>query len=455
VCKRQLVVSPSKNPLQGVVHLWGAKNAVLVIMASLLLTKGSSRLRNVPPSSDVWQMMEVLKHLGAVVVFDDVKGILDVDTTGVIGHSIPEHLMKKMRASVLVMGALLARFGQADVSMPGGCLIGARPIDFHIKLFQKMGIVVNLIGDLVQAERKHTFGDVSLVLEYPSVGATENAIMAAVLTPGTVTLVNAAVEPEVADLISVLQAMGADISVCAPATITVCGVPELHPVEYSVMPDRLEAGAFLIAAAITKGSVVIPDAPADAMGVFLEKLREMGHCVVEGYDGVGVSLSATKTPKAVSFKTSPYPGFPTDLQAPMMVAQAVANGQSSICETVFENRMLHVRELQKMGAQIKQQGSYAYVHGVDSLYGDSVIGTDIRACAALVLAGLVAKGQTMVTGLSHLNRGFANFEVKLRSLGADIAMQCDGDVIKSNSEHVCRLKGKLKITQQLGRQQGQ
>ncbi|MBT4577765.1 UDP-N-acetylglucosamine 1-carboxyvinyltransferase, partial [bacterium] len=430
MCKQQLVVQESA-PLRGTTRLWGAKNAVLVIMASLLLTRGKSRLTNVPSSCDVWQMIEVLKELGAAVVFDHDLGVLDIDTSKVFGHSISEHRMQKMRASVLVMGPLLARFGKAELSMPGGCVIGSRPIDFHIKLFRQLGIQVTLSGNKVQAEWQSRVGDARLILEYPSVGATENALMAAALSNSSITLVNAAVEPEVLDLVEVLKKMGADITVQVPATIIVRGVQELRPIEHSVIPDRLEAGALLIAAAITKGSITIPDAPVHSMGVFLEKLREMGHVVVESCDGVGVHLTATSSPRAVSFKTSPYPGFPTDLQAPMMVAQAVAKGESSICETVFENRMIHVRELQKMGAQIRHEGMYAHVHGVNKLYGASVIGTDIRACAALVIAGLVAQGVTTVTGLDHLHRGFANFEGKLRKLGANIS---ESRVAKSDTQ---------------------
>lgn len=408
--------------LRGTVPLVGAKNATLVIMASLLLTEGISVLTNVPCSDDVFQMIELLRDLGAMVIFYADKNTLEVDTRFVNNYKVNPAIMKKMRASVLVMGPLLARFSRADIALPGGCAIGERPIDFHIKNFEKMNVECTIDGEfLIGVTKKLKSG--TLVLDYPSVGATENLMMAAALTRGTTRIINAALEPEVLDLIAVLRAMGAQIEIAPPATLIIIGVSELLPVTHHIMYDRLEAGALLLAAAITGGSVTLPDADANVMDVFLLKLQEMGHAVKVANNGKGITLHATKQPRAVSFSTAPYPGFPTDLQAPMMAAQCLAAGKSIIHETVFENRFLHVRELQKMGAQITIQGDRVTVTGVDALYGASVIAPDIRASCALVLAGLAAKGTTFVTGIHHWKRGYESLEKKLSSLGARIILK--------------------------------
>lgn len=409
--------------LRGEVSLFGAKNAVLVIISSLILTSGKSRLKNVPALGDIYQMITLLRDLGATVHFDEQTQILDVDTSTIDKCSVSPEIMRKMRASILVMGPLLARFGRAEVAMPGGCVIGARPIDLHLAAFARMGAHIEMSGELLSASVQKLSAQ-KIVLSYPSVGATENIMMAAVRTPGVTRIVNAAIEPEVLDLIAILTKMGAKIRVLPPATIEIEGVDVLHPVEYTIMPDRLEAGTLLLAAAVTGGEISLPDAPAASMEVFLEKLSEMGHSVSVGADGIGIFFKATKNPRAVSFKTMPYPGFPTDLQAPMMVAQCLASGESVICETVLENRMLHVRELQKMGAQITLENNMvAVIKGVDELYGASVIATDIRASAALVIAALAAKGQTQITGLHHLRRGYQGLEEKLRALGAKIELK--------------------------------
>ena len=411
--------------LQGQVDLVGAKNAVLVIMASLILTEGKSILRNVPCSADVLQMISLLRDLGAEIIFYPEKNIVEIDTSFIRSFSVKPELMKKMRASVLVMGPLLTRFSKAEIAMPGGCLIGARPIDFHVKNLTKLGVELTIENEFLYANVK-AFKPTTIVLEYPSVGATENIVMTATLIKGTTRIINAALEPEVMDLISVLQKMGAHIALLAPATIEIEGVSSLRPVDHTVMVDRLEAGGLLLAAAITGGSVYLPEACAYYMEVFLEKLEEMGHVIERGPKGKGIKLIATHAPKAVSLRTMPYPGFPTDLQAPMMAALCLAEGTSVIHETVFENRLLHVRELQKMGAQISVNGDRASVKGVEALYGASVIATDIRASCALVLAGLAAKGTTIITGLHHWKRGYEALEKKLASLGARIELKtCD------------------------------
>lgn len=408
--------------LQGTVSLVGAKNAVLVIMASLILTEGKSILRNVPCSADVLHMISVLQDLGAEIEFDEKSHVLEVDTTFIRNYNVKPELMKKMRASVLVMGPLLARFSKADIAMPGGCLIGTRPIDYHLKALAKLGVELKLNKEFLYA-RIDVFKPTTIVLEYPSVGATENILMAAAQAKGTTRIINAALEPEVTDLISVLKKMGAQITIEPPATIIIEGVTQLKPIEHTIVPDRLEAGGLLLAAAITGGKIELPDANYDHLAVFLEKLREMGHTVETGPKGSGIIFTATQSPKAVSFRTAPYPGFPTDLQAPMMAVLCLAEGKSVVHETVFENRFLHIRELQKMGAQITFDGDRAEITGVDTLYGASIIASDIRASCALVLAGLAAKGTTIMTGLHHWRRGYEALETKLANIGAQITLK--------------------------------
>ena len=346
-----------KSPaLHGQVDLSGAKNAVLVTMLSLLLAPGKSVLKNVPWLNDVYAVINILKLLGADVVIHKAEGILEVDTTHVEERELPLDLMQKARASVLAVGPLLARFKKVRFALPGGCVIGARPIDFHIKNFKKMGVSFDRFEDTLVGQTQELKAT-RFVLEYPSVGTTENILMAAVLTPGTSYIVYAALEPEVLDLISVLRKMGACISLEAPATIRVDGVESLKPVEHFVMYDRLEAGALLLAGAITKGDVYLPQAMPDVMEVFLVKLEEMGHRIEMEIGKPGVRLIGSQNPQAVSFKTGPYPGFPTDLQSLMLAAQTVASGKPTIVETVFENRFMIVPELQKLGAHVKSERS--------------------------------------------------------------------------------------------------
>ncbi len=412
-----ILVEPS-GPICGEVYLSGAKNAVLVIMASLLLAKGKSILKNVPDSSDVAQMIKLLTSLGAMITFDKQTKILTLDATNIENYSIDHIAMRKMRASVLVMGPLLARLGRITLTYPGGCVIGARPIDYHIKNFKRMGVVIHEEDGFLTASTDGLKAS-RLVLEYPSVGATENLLMAATLTSGTTQIVNAALEPEVLDLVAILQQMGAKIAINSPATIVIEGVACLKPVEYSVMNDRLEAGTFLLAAAVTGGEILVHDMSPEHLDVFLFKLEEMGHTIKTTHNSI--YLKATKYPKAVSFKTAPFPGFPTDLQAPMMVAQCLAEGTSVIEESVYENRLVHSLELQKMGAQIKLDGCRAHITGISKFYSSDVIATDIRASAALLLAGLAAvQGRTVISGAHHFRRGYDGFDVKLRALGANV-----------------------------------
>jgi len=410
-------------PLRGIVQLEGAKNAVLVIMASLLLTSGRSTLRRVPPSLDVYQMIHTLEALGAVVDFYPEERILIVDTTGLHGNNVPESAMRAMRASTLVMGPLLARHGRVELALPGGCVLGTRSIDLHLRSFQEMGAAITITNNCVQAVAPQLRSR-KFIFDYPSVGATENIMMAASLIPATTTIVNAALEPEVFDLITVLRKMGATIDFEIPGTIHITGTTNPQPVDHTIIPDRLEAGTFLVAAAVTGGTITIPQAQPSMMELFLEKLRDMGHHITIGTDGTGITLEATTEPLSVSFKTMPYPGFPTDLQAPMMVAQVRATGTSTIYETVFEQRVSpHVSELKKMGAQIDlTHAMSAIVHGNGKLQGAAVVAPDIRGAAALVIAGLAAEGTTHVHGLHHIRRGYVDFEKKLAQLGAPIRL---------------------------------
>ena len=412
--------------LYGEVELSGAKNAVLVTIASLILTSGKSVLYNVPASADVFAMGELLIQLGATVFFDREKHQLFVDTTLLHSWTIDGQIMQKTRTSILAMGPLLARFGKAKIGgFPGGDAIGKRPIDYHLKNFEKMGVIIEQENEFLCAHVAN-FTGTRLVLEYPSVGATENLIMAATMAQGTTKIINAACEPEVFDLIAALTKMGAKIKVDAPATITIEGVDNLQPIEHTIMVDRLEAGSLLIAAAATGGEIHIANAQADVLDLFLLKLEEMGHKITVGENGRGIHLKATREPKAVSFKTDSYPGFPTDLQAPMMALQCVAQGTSIIEETVFENRFHHAYELIKMGADIKIEHNKAIITGVSHLCGAQVQAHDIRASMALVVAGLVAQGTTIISGLHHWKRGYDALEKKLQLLGANV--------------HVCEVK---------------
>lgn len=420
-----ILVSQSDS-IHGTVELSGAKNAVLVIIASLILTEGKSVLTNVPHSADVQNMISLLAELGAQTSFDQERGELTVDTSTIYNYEVKPEIMNKMRASILVMGPLLARFGKAKVAMPGGCLIGARPINYHLQGFKHMGVVMEEQAPFLLASIDHRPHYNRIVLEYPSVGATENLMMLAALGNGQTDIINAALEPEVLDLVDILRNMGADITINDGLNIYIKGVATLAPVKHAIIPDRLEAGGLLLAACITKGSIHLPDARPDHMDLFLGKLREMGHEVIVNVDPAtnkllpGITLTATQNPRAVSFKTNPYPGFPTDLQAPMMALLCLADGTSVVEETVFENRMMHVSELQKMGAQITVDRTVATIRGVDQLYGSDVIASDIRASCALVLAGLAAQGTTRVTGIHHWRRGYDSLDRKLKALGCSI-----------------------------------
>jgi UDP-N-acetylglucosamine 1-carboxyvinyltransferase len=420
---QELIIVEKSGPLSGEVMLHGAKNATLVMMAALVVARGVSRLYNVPNIADVHIMIKVLAAVGVTATYENSTKTLTVDATHVITNTVPALLMQQMRASILVMGSLLARVGYASVGLPGGDAIGKRPIDFHLKAFRKMGATVDEQGDHVTAEVRR-LKPCRIALEYPSVGATENILLAALGTHGRTTIINAALEPEVTDLIALLRMMGAQISIEVPATIHIDGGVHLHPTEYTVMPDRLEAGSLLLATAVTGGVLSLPNARPETMDLFLSKLEEMGHTIETDSSGVGLRFAAHERPHAVSIKTAPYPGFPTDLQAPMSVAQLVARGMSIIEETVFENRLQHVSELQKMGAlALCETPSKAIITGGHRLRGADVVASDIRASLALVLAGFVAEGTTRIAGVHHWRRGYADLEVTLARLGAPISIE--------------------------------
>lgn len=417
--------------LQGEARLSGAKNAVLVTIASLILTTGKSVLHNVPASADVFEMIELLRHFGAVIFFDEVHHKLFVDTTLLHAWDVSSAMMKKTRTSILVMGPLLARFGKARIGgMPGGDAIGKRPIDYHLNNFAKMGVAIHHEGDYLCADTENLTA-AKIILEYPSVGATENVIMAATRAQGATKIINAACEPEVFDLIACLTKMGAKIKIEAPATITIEGVDVLSSVEHAIMFDRLEAGSLLIAAAATGGEVYLPDACADVLDIVLLKLEEMGHTITVGPNNKGIHFKATAAPRAVSIKTGPYPQFPTDLQAPMMALQCLTFGTSVIEETVFENRFHHAHELIKMGANIKIEHNKVMITGGNKLYGTAVVGNDIRAVMALVVAGLGAQGITTIEGLYHFKRGYDALENKLQQLGACVTVHEDEAIVVS------------------------
>ncbi|HVR63340.1 MAG TPA: UDP-N-acetylglucosamine 1-carboxyvinyltransferase [Polyangia bacterium] len=414
----QKIVIRGGARLSGEVRVSGAKNAALPILASALLAEGRSIYRNVPALGDVRTMGRLLGNLGAEVT-SKAGGVTLVDTTRVGSSSLeaPYELVKTMRASVVVLGPLVARYGSARVSLPGGCAIGARPIDQHLKGLAAMGARIELAHGYVTARARRLRG-ATVVFDLVTVTGTENLMMAAALARGRTTLENAAREPEVEELARVLNKMGAKISGAGTSLITIEGVDELHPIEHTVIPDRIEAGTLLVAAAITRGNVLVRDCLPEHLDAVLAKLRAAGAEVSADGDGIRVRGKADLQPADIS--TQPFPGFPTDMQAQFMVLMTRARGQSVLTETIFENRFMHVPELQRMGADIVVEGRTAIVRGPVRLTGAKVMATDLRASASLVLAGLVAEGTTEILRIYHLDRGYDRLDKKLRALGADI-----------------------------------
>jgi UDP-N-acetylglucosamine 1-carboxyvinyltransferase len=406
-------------PLKGEVEVSGSKNATLPQIAAALLSPGRSVFRNVPELADIRTMGRLLSHLGAKVSRDSEKGghTLQIDAADLPRPEAPYELVKTMRASVLVLGPLVARLGRARVSLPGGCAIGARPIDQHLKGLAALGAHIELAHGYVEATAKKLRG-AKFVFDLPTVTGTENLLMAAALAEGRSVLENCAREPEVTALASVLTRMGARVEGVGTSIVTVDGVRELRPVDVEVIPDRIEAGTLLAAALITGGDVLVRRARAEDLDAVLVKMREAGASIAPERDGL--RLRAPSAMEAVDFVTAPFPGFPTDVQAQLMACMTVARGASRVVETVFENRFMHVQELSRMGAEIHVDGHTAVVKGVPKLSGAPVMATDLRASASLVLAGLRAEGLTTVHRVYHLDRGYEALENKLKSLGARV-----------------------------------
>ncbi len=408
--------------LEGTVTIDGAKNAILPILAACLLTDKEIVIGAVPELRDVYTIAEVLESLG-VRVRTDLPGSLTVQADDVDRYAAPHDLVRRMRASFLVMGPLLTRFGQARIPLPGGCAIGSRPIDLHLKGFEAMGATVAVEQGYISATSRGRLHGNRIYLDIPSVGATENLMMAAVLAEGVTVIENAAEEPEVVDLANFLGSMGAQVHGAGTRVVRIDGVDQLGGTRYVAIPDRIEAGTFMVAAAISQGDVVVSNVIIDHLKPVVAKLREMGVEITE--DSTSVRVTATGRPYPVDVKTLPYPGFPTDMQAQVMALLTVSSGTSVVTETVFENRFMHVDELCRMGAHIGVEGRSAIVRGVSVLSGAPVIATDLRAGAALVLAGLAAVGETELNGIQHIDRGYVHFERKLAGLGADIVRRQD------------------------------
>lgn len=403
-------------PLRGVVRISGAKNSALKLMAASLLAPGRSRIENVPRIDDCRVMAEVLEHLGAGVAWHD--GGLSIDAAELHSQETPYELVSKMRASIIVLGPLLGRFGQASVAMPGGCNIGSRSIQLHVQGLQQMGVVFASEHGELQAKVDGELRGATIRLDYPSVGATENLLMAATRARGTTVIQNAAREPEIVDLAAFLTTMGAKISGEGETTIEVEGVDSLAPTEFRTIPDRIEAGTFALAACATRGDVVLREARADHMKLLVEAIVTAGGTVEEADEGLRVAMP--ERPRAVDFATLPYPGFATDLQPLLLAVLATADGTSIGTENVFEQRFMFVDELNRMGADIRIEGHHAVVRGVERLSGAPVRAQDLRAGASLVIAALGAEGVTEIADMQFVDRGYEDFETKLTSLGAHV-----------------------------------
>ena len=401
--------------LEGEIYVSGSKNAALPIMAATILNKGISKLYNIPDISDIKIMIEILRRIGCNIKRNGDRVI--IDSSNVHKFEIPEDLMIKMRSSVIIAGALLGTYKEALFSYPGGCEIGARPIDLHLKGFKKLGINISEEYGIIKCIAKDIKG-VEIDLDFPSVGATENIILASVLAKGTTIIMNAAMEPEIEDLQNFLNIMGAKIEGAGTSIIRIEGVSQLKDVSYTVMPDRIEAGTFLCAGAITGGKIEVKKAEPKHIRPVIEKLREQG-CGIRVEKNI-IKLESKKRLKAIDIKTMPYPGFPTDMQSIFVPLLCVSTGTSVVEENIFENKYKYIQELKKMGAKVKTEGRTAIIKGTKKIYGTKVKATDLRGGASVVLAGLIAKGITQVDNIKYILRGYENFDEKLKSLGANI-----------------------------------
>lgn len=405
------------TPLSGKIEVSGAKNAALPILAGTLLSAEPVIVRNVPQLKDVATTITLLQSMGVEVTFDDKLNV-EVNAANVGERRAPYDLVKTMRASILVLGPLVARFGEADVSLPGGCAIGARPVNLHVQGLQAMGADVTVENGYIRARAERLRG-AHIVFDTVTVTGTENLMMAATLADGETVLENAAREPEVIDVARFLNAMGAKVSGAGTSTVRVQGVNSLRGTDHTVLPDRIEAGTYLIAAAMTGGKIRLNNAMPDHLEAVIVKLQEAGAVIESGDDWIEIDMQGRR-PRGVDIRTTPYPGFPTDMQAQFCALNAMAEGVGTITETIFENRFQHVLELQRMGADIQIEGHTAVCRGVDKLTAAPVMATDLRASAGLVLAGLAAAGETLVDRIYHVDRGYERIEEKLRQLGADI-----------------------------------
>ncbi|HSO57864.1 MAG TPA: UDP-N-acetylglucosamine 1-carboxyvinyltransferase [Paenisporosarcina sp.] len=413
------IVVKGGHKLTGNVRVEGAKNAVLPVLAgALLATKGKNIIRDVANLADVYTINEVLKSLGATVEYFPERNEVVIDSSATLLSEAQFEYVRKMRASILVMGPILARNGFARVALPGGCAIGSRPIELHLKGFEAMGAEISFGHGYVEAKTEGRLKGAKIYLDFPSVGATENIMTAAALAEGTTFIENAAKEPEIVDLANFINEMGGKVTGAGTDTIKIEGVLELEGTLHHIIPDRIEAGTFMVAAAITQGDITITNAIPEHMKALIAKMEEMGVQINEEVDGL--RIRATKTLKSVDIKTMPHPGFPTDMQSQMMALMLTATGNGMLTETVFENRFMHVEEFRRMNGNVKIEGRSVIMEGPSNLQGAEVAATDLRAAAALILAGLASEGVTRVTELYHLDRGYVNFHLKLASLGADI-----------------------------------
>ena len=415
----KIIIQGGNNRLVGRVKIEGAKNAVLPLLAATVLaSEGKTILKNVPVLSDVFTMNNVVRGLNTQVDFDQDENTVVVDATKPLTEEAPYKYVSKMRASIVVLGPILARNGHAKVSMPGGCTIGSRPIDLHLKGLESMGAQITQTAGYIEAKADRLMG-AHIYMDFPSVGATQNIMMAATLAQGTTVIENAAREPEIVDLALLLNKMGAKVRGAGTENITIIGVEKLHGAEHNVVQDRIEAGTFMVAAAMTGGDLLIEDAIWEHNRPLLSKMQEMGVEVTEEDEGIRVRSDVSKL-KAASVKTLPYPGFPTDMQAQFTALMAIAQGESVMVETVFENRFQHLEEMRRMGLHSDIMRDTARIWGGSSLQGAEVMSTDLRASATLILMGLIAEGETKVSKLVHLDRGYYKFHEKLAALGANV-----------------------------------
>ena len=412
------LIIEAAGPITGEIRISGSKNSALPILAATLLATSPIKIGNLPHLNDITTMLALLRSMGLSITLNE-KMSVEIDANTITEYTAPYDLVKTMRASILVLGPMLARYGEANVSFPGGCAIGSRPVDIHLRGLEAMGATIDVDEGYIRAKSDGRLKGAHIFMDTVTVGGTENLLMAAVLADGTTVLENAAREPEIVDLANCLIAMGAKIEGVGTSTLTIEGVEALSGCDYDVMPDRIETGTYLVAAAATSGHIKLKDTRGDILEAVLHKLEEAGAKITLGKDWIELDMEGRR-PKAVSLKTAPYPGFPTDMQAQFTAMNAVAEGIGTVIETIFENRLIQIHELNRMGANIKLEGNTAIVTGVDYLKGAPVMATDLRASASLVIAGMMAEGQTMVDRIYHIDRGYECIEEKLQLLGMNI-----------------------------------